>query len=140
MCGMAGAIYCATDMIIMQKFKQKCKPNYFLKVTITIDDVVEKTVLYKMDNIPQYVQEIYNYVNNTSVLEYDSKNEMYTLYGDHICRARDYKFALGKFPSNPLSQEHTLSMCDLDSDDVLDEILVDICKKMKAANKIACNI
>jgi len=135
-CGMAGAIYCATDMIIMEKFKEKGADKYYLKVTVTIDDVVEKTATYEMTKLPTYLQEIYDYVNETSIIEYSFQNGMYTLYGDHIGRARDYKFALGKFTVNPLAQGvvHTLPLEE--NGDALDEILVDISDKMIATKSI----
>lgn len=130
-CGMAGAIYCCTDMIIMEKYKEQNKDNFFLKVTVTIDDVVEKSATYEMNNLPNYIKRIYDYVSETSVIEYDYKNKMYTLYGDHICRARDYKFALGKFSTNPLAQDKTYTLENINSDDVLDEVLVDISQNLK---------
>lgn len=93
--GIAGAIYCATDMIIMEKFKDINSKISYLKVTVTIDDVIEKSMIYQMNKLPAYLEKIYNYVDKTSVLDYNIENDMYTLYGDHIGRLQDYKFALG---------------------------------------------
>jgi hypothetical protein len=132
-CGIAGAIYCSTDIIIMEKYKDCTNNTDYLKVTITIDDVIEKSAIYEMDKVPEYLQNIYEYVRQTSIIEYDKKTEIYTLFGDHIARARGYKFVLGKFPVNPLSSEktYTLPLSEINSVEVLDETLVNISNKIK---------
>lgn len=134
-CRLAGAIYRSTDLIIMEEYKDNTDNTKYLKVILTVDDVFEKSATYKMVDVPDYVEAIYNYINQTSIVEYNDKDKTFTLYGDHIGRTRYYKFTLGVFPTNPLASDKVHNL-PLDDNDDVDQLLHEISTKMKAVKTI----
>lgn len=136
MCRLAGAIYRSTDMIIMEEHKDRKDNTRYLKVTLTVDDVFEKSATYKMIDVPDYVETIYNYVNQASIMEHNVHDKTYTLYGDHIGRTRYYKFTLGIFSTNPLALDKVHHLPLDDNDDDINQLLLDISKKMRAVKAV----
>lgn len=94
----AGAVYCITDMIIFDVLK-KIGDQYYLYMTIQQNEIEEQSFLFKWDEIPKNVMEIYEYVKSTSIIEiYD---DIYTLYGNHIGRKNNHKYTLCKYINSP---------------------------------------
>ncbi len=129
-----GAVYCITDMIFFEVFKQITEHKYYMKVIITIDDIKEISTLFSWDSVPKSIMDIYDYVKHTSFIEANS-DMSYTLYGTHIGRRKDYKYSLITFLQNPTSEEE-LNMLDIQTKDVDDDkdiiqSLQDIAMNMK---------
>lgn len=97
----AGAVYCITDMILFDILK-KIGDQYYLQMCIQINEFEEKRFIFRWDEIPKDVSEIYEYVNVTSVLEATS-NGSYILYGNHIGRRQDHKYVLINFLNDPFN-------------------------------------
>ena len=95
----AGAVYCITDMIIFEVL-QKIGDQYYLYMTIQENEIEEVNFLFRWDEIPKNVMDIYEYVNSTSLLEITG--EHYVLYGNHIGRKNNHKYTLCKYINNPL--------------------------------------
>lgn len=89
---MAGAVYCITDMIIFEIYKDIHSMDYYLNVVITQDEMTEYRTIFRWDQIPEDVMEIYDYVNHTSALEINDNS--YVLYGTHIGRIHNHKYKL----------------------------------------------
>lgn len=95
----AGAVYCITDMIVFDVLK-KIGDQYYLHMCIQINEFEEKNFLFRWDEIPNDVSDIYEYVKSTSIVQI-TPNGSYTLYGDHIARCNSHKYTLIKFPNDP---------------------------------------
>ena len=124
----AGAVYCITDMILFDVL-QKIGDQYYLHMCIQIDEFDEKNFLFRWDEIPKDVSDIYEYVKSTSIIE-ATPNGSYTLYGDHIARRNSHKYTLINFPNDPfkiikLDVEH----CELDDENT--KFIAEIAENMR---------
>lgn len=96
-----GAVYCITDMILFDILK-KIGDQYYLQMCIQVNEFEEKRFLFRWDEIPKDVLDIYEYVKVTSVLE-ATPNGSYTLYGNHIGRRQDHKYVLINYLNDPFN-------------------------------------
>jgi len=94
----AGAVYCITDMVIFEVLK-KIGDQYYLHMIIQRDEIEEIKFLFRWDEIPKNVLDIYEYVKSTSILEIN--DNYYTLYGNHIGRKNNHKYILNNYINNP---------------------------------------
>jgi hypothetical protein len=138
---MAGAIYYLTDMILFEVYNSLSDNEQYLCMTVTKDDeTVVTTEIYRWQNVPTYVMDIYKYVANTSkIVTHCSQQGCYKLYGNHIGRCKDYQMHLASFASDPLDQNalHILPIAGASTSENNDAIIKDIRETMTTVKKLA---
>lgn len=125
----AGAIYCITDMIIFQEYKEIAGDSKYLEVIVTIDDINEEQAIYKWSDIPEHIFDIYEYVSKTSSMTDN------VLRGNHLGRVRDYKMEIARFPTNPIN-DCELQIINTKDNKQLYDIAYEICDNMKTVKKM----
>jgi hypothetical protein len=124
----AGAVYCITDMILFDVL-QKIGDQYYLHMCIQINEFEEKRFIFRWDEIPKDVSDIYEYVKQTSVVEATS-NGSYTLYGNHIGRHQDHKYVLINYLNDPFNDmEFDSDYSELDDENT--KFIAEIAENMR---------
>lgn len=132
---LVGAVYCITDMIIFHIFEDLCDKQQYMQITVTVDDINEFHHIFRVAQVPSFLSEIYAYVKSTSAIQ--SKNNMFTLYGNHIGRKQNHAYNLLTFNENPI-QNSCLHVINLDENitDIQAEIYNDIFSNMTVTKNI----
>jgi hypothetical protein len=116
-------------MIVFDVLK-KIGDQYYLHMCIQINEFDEKNFLFRWDEIPNDVSDIYEYVKSTSIIE-ATPNGPYTLYGDHIARRNSHKYTLINFPNDPFEIiELDVEYCELDDENI--EFIAEIAETMRS--------
>lgn len=123
----AGAVYCLSDMIIFEML-QNATGELCMRIVVQIEDVLQETFVFEWSKIPTEVMQIYNYVNSKSSLKDN------ILYGTHIGRTQDHKYALMKFKKNPIGEYNTCPL--VTSQDADASMFKDMLARMMQAKKL----
>jgi hypothetical protein len=87
-----GAVYSSGDTIVFE-VQQHIGGNMYLSVVVQCEEILEDTYTFRWDKIPEEVRYIYEYVNSKSCIQDN------ILFGTHIARPDDRKYAICKFGS-----------------------------------------
>lgn len=99
----AGAVYSLGDTIIFEALLHN--DDKYMKVVVQYDDIMFDTYIFKSEDVPTDVMQIYDYVKSKSIIRHN------ILLGPHILRNDNRTYALTKLCVN-IGQTTQLKLAD----------------------------
>lgn len=100
---MSGAIYSTNDVIIFKVLKV-IGEQYYMEVLLLYEEVMEDTFIFRWDQIPEAVLQIYNFITSKSGII----NK--TLFGPHLFKNDEKIYCIRKINKNIIGQTLTIDL------------------------------